>query len=255
MVDQVLGGTLGGIDGESQLVQGLGRREDLLLIVVVDGDVHAARLDWIVASCGDLRLVTRRIEVLVYSHDLSGGFHLGSQDGIYSGQLEEREYHFLHGVVVQLLVAAQSEVLELLTEHDLGGDLGHLDSGSLRYEGNGPGCSGVGLDHVDLLSLDRELEVHQTFDVQGYGDPLGYVQYLIHGILPNHLWRHDHGRITGVASCVFHVLQDTSDIHILSVGDTVHIDLDSIREILVDEDGVVPGYPYGALNICLEVVR
>ena len=58
------------------------------------------------------------------------------------------------------------EVLELLAEHDLRGDLSQRDPGGLRYERYGPGGAGVGLYHVDFVVLDCELKVHKPLDAK-----------------------------------------------------------------------------------------
>ena len=101
VVPEVGGGSLGCVDGESHLVQGLCCGKDVLLVIVVDGDVDSS-LGGQLVSCCDQGLVACDVEVLVDSHDLSGGLHLGSEDGVDSDQLQEGDDGCLDGVVVRV---------------------------------------------------------------------------------------------------------------------------------------------------------
>ena len=151
-------------------------------------------------------------------------------------------------------VALQAEVLEGLPQHDLDTDLRKGYAGGLGDERYGSGGTGVGLDHEDLSVLHGELQVHQTLDLEGERDLLRDGDDLVDGLLLQGERRKDHRGVSGVASCVLHVLHDPADVDVGAVADAVHVDLDRLGEVLVDEDRVVAGNLDGGLDIRLQFI-
>ena len=78
-------------------------------------------------SGGDLRLGERPVEVRVYSHDLPGGLHLGTQDGVHLGKLHERKDRLLYAVMPGNDFLGVAELGKRLSDHHLRSYLGQLN--------------------------------------------------------------------------------------------------------------------------------
>ena len=160
--------------------------------------------------------------------------------GVHIGQLLKGEHRHLYrhigGGLVQARAVAQ--VLQLVAQADLGGQVAHGHAGHLADVGHGAGGPGVHLDDVDLPIHDDVLQVDQAQSVQlpaeglgGGHDPGAHVVVDIGGGV--------HGdAVAGVDARALHVLHNAGDEDVLAVADGVHLDLHA-GEVLVDEHGVI----------------
>ena len=120
--------------------------------------------------------------------------------------------------------------------HDPGGHLGQLDAGGLGHERDGPGCPGVGLDHEDLVGLDRVLHVDEAPDVERVRDAAGVLLDDLDG-LGRQVGRGQHaGAVARVHAGLLDVLHDPADEDLARrVADGVDVDLGGVLEEAVDE--------------------
>ena len=111
-------------------------------------------------------------EIGIKPHDLAGRLHLWPQQNIDAGEPVEGEYRLLDGDMSNFTpsdaIGLQSEVSEALAGHHSRRELGDGDPRRLGDEGHGAAGPGVNLDDVNLVILDRELDVHQTNHAQGH---------------------------------------------------------------------------------------
>jgi len=81
--------------GKPQFVQLPSDIDGLRPVGRLDADEHLARCRQPRAG-GELRLDEGFAEAAPDAHHLAGGFHLGTEDGIDAGELDEGEHRFLH---------------------------------------------------------------------------------------------------------------------------------------------------------------
>ncbi len=139
---------------------------------VLDAEEHPAGKRQDLAG-GQLRLGKGQAEILVDPHDLAGGAHLRAQERVHPGEAPEGEDRLLHGEIGRLDFFGEAQLLQGVAQHHLGGQLGQGHAGGLADEGHGAGGPGVDLQDVDLVVLDRELDVHQAHHPQLRGQGPG----------------------------------------------------------------------------------
>ena len=158
---QVGMGAAGGIELHTKLHHLLCQLRNLFLILILDGEDDLAALSRHLHT-GALEGLQQRLgEGLGKAQALAGGLHLRAKVGVHVSQLLEGEHGHLDGIILGLGVDvhAVAQVTQLLTQHDLGGKVndGHArDLGDVR---DGTGGAGVGLNDVDLVVIDDELNV------------------------------------------------------------------------------------------------
>ena len=114
-------------------------------------------------------LAERLDEVAAQRHCLTDGFHRGGQGGVGAGEFLEREPRRLDHDVVQggfeagrgFLGDVVDDLVEGVTDGQLGGDLGDREAGGLGCQRAGPGYPRVHLDDDQpaVARVDRELDV------------------------------------------------------------------------------------------------
>ena len=157
------------------------------LVAVGHGDEHRA-LGRQRAERRRPGLGERGAEVGVEAHHLAGGLHLRAEDGVdvaAVGRLNR-----LNGITASLTaigasagsVAAvalggQQALVPQLgdggAQHHPGRRLGQRGGGRLGDERHRPGGARVGLQHVEHVGAERELDVEQAADPDAAGDRLG----------------------------------------------------------------------------------
>jgi len=113
---------------------------------------------------------------------------------------------------------------------------------ALADERHGARGARVHFEDVELVVLDRELDVHQADDLERFGERVGGgadgVEHLgVQGVRGHH-----HGGVAGVDAGELDVLEHAADDAGLAIADAVHVELDGVFEELVDEHGFVRHY-------------
>ena len=122
-----------------------------------------------------------------------------------------------------------------LPRHDEGRRLGELHTGCLRDEGDCARGPGVGLDDVENVGDQGELDVEQPLHAHAFGDRLGGASDASDlRVGQGHGW-HDAGGVTGVDTGLLNVLHDAAEEQLAAVIKGVDIDLDGVVEETVDE--------------------
>ena len=112
-------------------------------------------------------------EAAVDAHDLAGGAHLRSEQGVGVGEAGEGQHRLLHAHVPPRSRAGAAgprsrSSARVAPGHHPGRHLGQRHAGRLRHERHGPAGPRVGLDHEHLgpsagrRVLDRELHVERA---------------------------------------------------------------------------------------------
>ena len=148
----------------------------------------------------------------------------------------------------------ESEFLEGLARHDLGGHLGEGDSDRLADEGGGPGGAGIHLEHVDFLVLDGVLDVHQAAHIEFQRHRLGGVADGLEDLGGKRDARQHAGAVAAVDSGLLDMLHDASDDALLAVGKAVDIDLGGILQEAVHENRALGTDFYGSPDIPAEIL-
>jgi hypothetical protein len=142
----------------------------------LDAEEDLARLRQARAG-GELRLDEGFAEGSSDPHDLAGGFHLGTEDGVDTGELDEGEYRFLHRKIGRDDLARHALIGQAAPRHAARGDLGQRQAGGLGDEGHGARSARIHFQHVNhgilATALDGELHVHQADDVEALGHHFG----------------------------------------------------------------------------------
>ena len=124
----------------------------------------------------------------------------------------ERQHGLLDRDVLQRRVLGrQVQVGQLLAEHQPAGHLGQRDADRLGDEGHGPRGPRVGLDHVQLAALDRELHVEQPDDAEAHRDAGGLLADAVEHLRAERVRRQDAGAVAGVDAGLLDVLHDARD--------------------------------------------
>ncbi len=218
------------------------------LIRVFDADEDVA-LRGQGAAGGHLAFGEGHAEVVVDAHDFAGALHLGAEDDVHAGELAEGEDGFFDAVMLGDDFFGETEFLQGLAGHDLGGELWQRDADGFADEGRGAGGAGVDFDDVEVVAFDGELHVHQAAHVEGLGELFGGVADAV-----LHRWREAEGRddagaVAGVDAGFFDVLHDGADDGRFAVADAIDIDLGGVFEEAVHEHGAVGRGLDGVLHV------
>ena len=90
-----------------------------------------------------------------------------------------------------------------------------------------------------MIVLQRELNVHQSHDVQRAGQRVGVGTEFIE-VFPGNVVRRQHaGAVARMHAGAFYMLHDPADHHRRIVGHGVHVELMRVFEKTVDEDGML----------------
>ena len=105
----------------------------------------------------------------VDAHDLARGSHLRTKHRIDFGEALEGENRLLDPDMCDFW-PRQLEIGELFSRHHARRDGRHGMAYDLGDEWHRAACARIDLQHVDLVVLDRELDVHEFDNVQSAGD-------------------------------------------------------------------------------------
>ena len=130
----------------------------------------------------------------------------------------------------------QLEVGDPLAEHQAAGQLRERQADGLRDERHRPRRARVGLDHVQLVAVDRELDVDQADHPERQRDSRGLLAHLLEHLLAERVRREHAGRVAGVDAGLLDVLHDPADPHVGAVAERVDVDLDRVLEEAVEVD-------------------
>src|SRR5215472_1796389 len=248
-----LGRPRGGDQSEAHVGEALGHLEHRTLVAVLHGQEDLARGGQ-GRACRELRLDVGLAEVAVDAHDLARGLHLGAEEHVHPGELDEGEDRFLHRDVPQLALGGQSEVDEAPAQHDLGGELGQGDADGLGDEGDGARGARVDLEHVERLVLDGELDVEEADDAELPGKRARLFLDPVDLIVAQGIGRQCAGGVARVDARLLDVLHDAAHDHALAICDGVHVHLQGILEELVHEDGMLGADAHRFAHVGLEVL-
>ncbi len=124
-----------------------------------------------------------------------------------------------------------------LARHAARRDLGERLAGGLGDVRNGTRCARVHLEHVHRVALDGVLHVHQADDFERTGEHRGLALELALDMARERMRRQAAGRVARMHPRLLDVLHDAADQHIGAVANAVHVDLDGVREIAVQQHG------------------
>ena len=194
---------------------------------------------------GDLRFGERQLERVADPHHLAGRFHLRPQHDVHPGELAEREHALFDADVSRHDLFGDAQVRQLFPGHHLGRDPRDRHAGRLGDERHRPAGPRVDLQHVQRRSVvglgDRELDVHQSDDVQPLGQPVGRVADLVHRRFRQRERRQRTSTVTGVHAGLLDVLHDAHDHRPLAVADRVDVDLGRLFQKSVDQHRLAVG--------------
>ena len=137
--------------------------------------------------------------------------------------------------------------------HDLRGDAGHRQSDHLGHEGHRAAGPGVDLKHVDLVVLDGELDVHEAHDIERAGELNRLAFQVGDDVGFERMGRQRAGRVARMHARLLDVLHDAADEHVLAVGDGVHIDLNRVAEIRVEQHRALSRDDHGLGDVAGEL--
>ncbi len=138
----------------------------------------------------------------------------------------------------------QTEVGELLSEHQPGGEGGHLHVTDLTHKRHRARSPGVRLKDIDHVIKDGVLHVHQSHYAQLDGDTSGV---LVDGgkLLVRNGHRRDHtGGVTRMDSGILDVLHDCGHEGVGPVGQGIGLAFHGVFEEAIDENGALRGHIY-----------
>ena len=119
-----------------------------------------------------LRLGERFAKRLADTHYFAGRTHFRPQDRVDAGELVKRENRRFHTVLGHRKNAlGQVVVAQLLANHQADCNLRQRIAGRLTHVRHGPRGSRIDFDHIDLVFVNRVLNVHQTPDIQRFRQP------------------------------------------------------------------------------------
>ena len=249
-----LGGAFGSVDLEAELLEFLADFNRLF------GEVHlvgkANQHGTFVreeGTCGFLALVVSEGVVVGETEDFAGGAHFGAEHRVHLRELVEGEHGFLGAVVVELLVL-ELEVFELGTEHQTGGKASHLGVANLGDQRHRAACARVSFEDEHLAVFDGVLHVHETANVEGFGNLPGVILDGREVFLRDGHRRDDAGGVTGVDTGKFNVFHHGRDVNVFAVGEGVGFAFESVVEEAVDEERTVRGHADSLRHVFAEHV-
>ena len=133
----------------------------------------------------------------------------------------------------------ESLVDQRIADHRTGRDFGQRNTDGLADEGNGSRRPRVDFDDVDLVVLDRILNVHQTDDAQSSGELVRVRLELCEVGVADVIGRQDARTVAGMDACAFDMLHYAADDDGSGVGHGVHVEFVGVLQVAVDQDGTL----------------
>ena len=111
------------------------------------------------------------------------------------------------------------QVGEARTGHHFGGD--GRDGRACRFgdEWHGARCARVGLQHIDVLTLDGELHIDEAADLQRVGERRGFLLQALDHVGAERVRGQGAGGIAGVHARFLNMLHHAGDVHLFAVRD------------------------------------
>ncbi len=193
-------------------------------------------------------LVQGLLEVAADGHHFTDGLHLGGQTVVGAGELLEVEARHLGDHVVDGRLEGGRgttagdvvhQLVQGVTDGELGGDLGDGEAGRLGGERGGAGDPRVHLDddHAAIFRVDTELDVGATgldTDLAQYRH--GGVAHDLVFLVGQGLGRRDRDGVTGVDAHGVEVLDGADDdAVVVAIAHHLHLVLFPADQRLVDE--------------------
>ena len=148
---------------------------------------------------------------------------------------------------------AHREVRQGFPRHQPGSDGGDGAVGGLGDERHGAGGAGVHFQHIDVVALDGELDVHQADHMQGKGHLDGLALDFGHGGVRQGMGRQAAGAVAGMDTGLFNMFHDSCDMHVPAVGQGIDIHFDCARQIAVEQDGAGPRNLHGGADVAFQL--
>ena len=209
-------------DCEAELDQFLDRRHDMVLVVVLYRDERRPSLRQR-HSRSDQRLGEGDVEIMSDSHDFTGALHFWSKHGIGPGEAREREHRFFHGDIVDP-APDLAQRGQRLARHHPGGDLGDRPADRLGDKRHRAAGARIDLDQIDLALLDRELDVHQSLDLERQRQLARLAVDLVDDILGKAVRRDRARAVARVHASFLDVLEHAADNDIAAVANGVDLE-------------------------------
>ena len=244
LAGQQLGGAAGGDQGEAQLAQAAGHRQQGRFVAVVGRDKHGAAGGQGIAG-GLLGLGVGHAKAPGAAHDLAGAAHLGTQQGVGAREALERQHRLFDRLQGGLGLGRQAQLGQGFASHHLAGHLGQGDAGGLGHKRHRARGAGVGLDDEHGLgaagvTLHRKLQVDQASHVEGQGQVLAPLADRRQRLGAQADRRQAAGRIARVDAGRFDVLHQSADHHrAAGIAQGIDIHFGGVVEVLVDQHRMV----------------
>src|SRR6056297_3097923 len=176
--NQEFPGAFGGDQRKTPLCKLARDRQQMRLVGVANRkkDAPAGRSLY---AHGLLSASDRGAEGLSDAHDLAGGAHLGPQDGIDAGELDERKCRLLDRIETGLKILRNPLFFKRFTDHAIRGNLGQRHACRLGHERYRARCPRIDLEDKNLFASDRELDVHKADNVEAKRHLAGLVGDLV----------------------------------------------------------------------------
>ena len=250
---QHLGRARGGEDLEAEVGQPLDREDHVPLVAV--GHRHerptAGRQS---AERRRLRLGERRAEGRVEAHHLAGATASPGR-GRCRRCVPSAVRNRLNGITASLTATGASsarsppspvgaqqplgpQVGDRRAEHDPRGRLGQRGGGRLGDERHGTRRPRVGLEDVEHVGRDRELDVEQAAHADAVGDGPRRLADALDVLATQRDRRQRARRVAGVDAGLLDVLHHAAEVELVAVVQRVDVDLDRVVEEPVDEHRV-----------------
>ena len=141
--------------------------------------------------------------------------------------------------MVDLDLSLDAEVRQRTSGHHAGRDFGPGDPHGLADEGHGSGRAGIDLQNVDVVALERVLNVKEPDDIEFARECAGVLADPGDDLVVERVGRDRARAVPGMHARLLDVLHDARDDTPLPVRDPVHVHFDRVFEELVHEDRAI----------------
>ncbi len=243
--------------GKAKFVQFARDIDGLRPVGRLDADEHLAGCRQPGAG-SQLRLDEGFAEAASDAHHLAGRLHLGTEDGIDTGELDEGKNRFLDREIRRNDFAGYALIGQAAPRHAARGDLRQRQAGGLRDEGHRARGARIDFEHVDhrivAPPLNGELHVHQTDDVETLGHHLGLAAQLVLDLLREGKRRQRTGGVARMHARLLDVLHDAAYQHLSAVAQGIDIDLGGVVEEAVEQHRRSEGDLDRIAHVALEIL-
>ena len=192
-------------------------------------------------------------ETAADSHDLAGGFHLGTEKRVHPRESRKRKDRFLDGHVGGENLFCQAQLLEAHAHHDFGGQSCKGDPCGLAHKRNRPRSSWIDLEDINEAVLDGILNVHQPDDAEFSGQGFGFFRDPFQDLGGQRNGRQDAGAVAAVNACFLDVLHNPCHDRLPAVAQGVHVDFNGMAEEPIDEHGFSGRHFHGVMDVAFQV--